>query len=96
MQTIELNAVGARRYSFEDRDSKRLVEGVNIYYLNEEVNDDVVGVIPAKVTLPYDAWNKVSRFPFPCACDATLTQTLTAKGVKTNVTDINLSKRNDK
>lgn len=91
--TIELYVVGAKAYSFNDRETGRLVEGVNIFYLNEDKTDNQsVGQVPAKVTLPFHFFDKVSTFKFPSLCKATLEQQLTAKGVKTKVVDLNFVK----
>lgn len=94
MSDLKLNVVGARRYSFNDRETGRLVQGVNVYYLGSPENgEDTCGVIPAKVTLPYETFNKISSFPFPSICIAKTAQVLTAKGVKTNVVDLEFGEK---
>lgn len=91
---ITLHVVGARRYSFNDRETGRLVEGVNVFYLSEDKTDEnSCGQVPAKVTLPYHFFDKIKTFEFPATCKAQLQQTLTAKGVKTNVVGLDFIKK---
>jgi hypothetical protein len=79
------NVVGATRYSFEDRESKRLVEGVNVWFMQESEGKDAVGQIPAKVSLPIDTWEDVRYLPFPIDCEAHTKEVITKRGIISKV-----------
>ena len=78
--------VGATRYSFQDKESKRQVEGVNVWFMQNADGENQVGKIPQKISLPIDSWVKVSVLPFPCACEAVVEQSFSSKGIKSKVT----------
>ena len=79
---------GASRYSFNDRDTGRLVEGVNVFFMQTASTADQVGKIPQKVSLPISAWDKVKAIPFPIDCEAVIEQQFTSRGIKSKVVDI--------
>lgn len=93
MQNQTLKIEGVRKYSFTDDKTGRLVEGVNVYFLQEEHDEHTIGKIPAKISLPITAWNKVSRFHFPCECAPEFKQEFSAKGVRTKVVDLHQVKQ---
>jgi hypothetical protein len=82
------NVVGASRYSFEDKDSKRLVEGVNVFFLQDASNQDQIGQITSKVSLPISAWGGITQIKFPSDCEAFVEQQFTSKGIKSKVTSL--------
>lgn len=88
-QTLTIKVIGAKSYSFNDDKSGRLVEGVNVFYeTTPEDRNQGVGIIPAKMNLPYESWDKVRNLPFPSICEPIMEQKLTTKGVKTFVTGL--------
>jgi hypothetical protein len=82
------NVVGARKYSFKDKDSQRLVEGVNVFFLEKANSADDVGQIPNKISVPYHEWDNIRMLPFPVACEAVLEQVFSSKGIKTKVVSL--------
>lgn len=86
--TLVMRVEGARRYSFKDEKTGRTVEGVNVYYkeVNEQPDADVLGSIQKKVSLPYDSFSELQKLTFPSNCEPVITQQLTSKGIKSNVT----------
>lgn len=89
---MQVKIEGAQPYSFKDNESGRLVEGVNVFFLQKSQNADAVGMIPTKVTLPYSTWDKVKQLNFPSHCSLEMEQFFTQKGVKTKVVDLTLVK----
>lgn len=75
---------GATPYSFTDEKTGRLVQGVNVFHLVDATGDSV-GRIPSKITLPYEAWNSIQSFPFPCDCEVVTRQEFGRKGIQTKV-----------
>ena len=88
-QKMELNVVGAQGYSFNDDKNGRLVEGVNVFHLVDgDITNGSVGLIPSKITWPYDAWGKISSFKYPVKCEVKTEQVFTKKGIVTKVVDL--------
>lgn len=79
---------GASRYNFTDRESGRVVQGVNVFHLVESEGEDARGKIPSKITLPIEAWDYIVRYNFPCKCSLVTKQILGKKGVITKVIGI--------
>lgn len=58
MDSLDVMILGANRYQFEDSKTKREVKGCTVHYvqLAQADNDNIVGLIPAKATLPFEAF----------------------------------------
>jgi hypothetical protein len=56
--------LSARRYDFKDEAGKQ-VQGVNLTYLTDDVQDDpdARGLAPMNVTAPYDLWPQLGVVP---------------------------------
>lgn len=65
METRKVLVVGAKRYSFTDRESNRQVEGTKVHYLDLETlkENDSAGMIPASVNLEYGEFSKFEQLP---------------------------------
>jgi len=88
-EKMKLNIVGAQSYSFTDSSSGRLVEGLNVFHLVEgDPNKGTWGLIPSKITLPYEMWKKISLWSYPVNCEVITEQTFSKKGVVTKVVDL--------
>lgn len=85
-----VEAVGARKYSFTDKDSGRLVEGVTVYHLQEQ--EGCLGKIPSKLSFPFALSAKISGLTFPARYEIETTQVLSSKGVITKFVDLHLVK----
>jgi hypothetical protein len=78
--------VGAKAYSFNDKESGRLVEGINVWFTTKgDASKNEFGEIPQKLNLPITALNEVASLPFPVACEARIEQEFTSRGIKTKV-----------
>lgn len=84
MTDIVVRVEGAQWYSFTDDKTGRLVQGVNVFHL-VDAGENGVGKIPSKITLPFEVWDSISRFPFPCDCKLITKQEFTRKGILTKV-----------
>lgn len=88
-EKMKLNIVGAQAYSFTDSSSGRLVEGLNVFHLVQgEPNNGTWGLIPSKITLPHEMWQKLSKWNFPVECEVKMEQAFTKKGIVTKVVDL--------
>lgn len=87
---LKVNVIGAKRYSFNDRESGRLVEGVNVFYTRPADGSDEIGEVTQKVTLPIDTFPKIKSFKFPANCEVVLEQKLSSKGVVSKPVDLKL------
>lgn len=85
MTDFNILVEGASKYSFTDRDSGRLVEGVNVFHMIEAENENQLGQIPSKITLPIESWNYLVKFNYPCTCSLVTKQILGKKGIITKV-----------
>lgn len=88
MNELSMNVIGARLYSFTDDRSGRLVQGVNVFHLVEATNAETIGQVPAKITLPIETWDYISKLTFPSTCVPITEQLFTTKGIVTKFTGI--------
>lgn len=86
-QNLVIEAVGARKYSFNDEKTGRLVEGVTVHHLT--VQDGCVGKIPSKISFPIALADKIGTFNFPSKFEVVTKQELRSKGVITKFVDLN-------
>jgi hypothetical protein len=63
MQTVTV--IYAKRYSFTNRETGELVEGVTVQYLPDEIANkpDEKGQQPVKLSMPVGNWNQVESVP---------------------------------
>ena len=62
--TLQIQLMNARRYSFKDKNTGRLVEGCTIEYIVPESRDNdenSKGIFPKSATLPYKCFDKVTE-----------------------------------
>jgi hypothetical protein len=79
---LKLVIEGATKYSFNDRESGRLVEGINLYYLEPKNTANSVGKIPQKITISdVSKWEKVNTLVFPSTVELVTEQILGSKGI---------------
>ena len=77
-QNLTCIVTGAKRYSFEDKDTKKQVEGTKVHFLqlNKVEENDAFGFIPAVTTMPYEYFEKLKGLKLPHLCDAILNVSL--------------------
>lgn len=89
MENMTLKIEGASMYSFTDDKSGRLVQGVNVFHMVKgSYESNSVGLIPSKISLPFETWERISNYPFPSEFEIVTSQVLSRKGIVTKVTDI--------
>lgn len=91
MTDLVIRVEGAQAYSFTDDKSGRLVQGVNVFHL-VDAGENGVGKIPSKITLPFETWDYIRTFAFPCDCNVITKQEFTRKGIVTKVSGIKMVK----
>lgn len=90
---ITVTAVGAQIYSFNDRDTGRLVEGITVYYLEDAKHDNKCGKLPQKISISdCSQWGEIKNYPFPCPVDVLTEQRLGGKGVYSKTIGVILKK----
>lgn len=64
-QKMKVVVLGANRYSFEDRSSKREVEGCKVHYisLDDQGGQNQIGMIPLAENMDYGFFNKLGKVP---------------------------------
>jgi hypothetical protein len=88
MGNLVVKIEGASKYSFTDDKTNRLVEGVNVFYLHNKNSEHSVGLIPQKITLPFDSWGYVKDLSFPVSAEIITEQQLGSKGVFNKVVGV--------
>lgn len=89
MENIKVLLIGVKRYSFEDKDSGRLIEGTKAHFLQMVAaeDDNTYGFIPAVTTMPYHYYEQAKKLEMPQLCDAILTLQLSGSKPSVKVTD---------
>ena len=66
--------LGVNQYSFQDKDSQRLIEGCSVHYvkLDAEESDDKRGYHPVKASLPQEQYGMFKGVGFPQECQASI------------------------
>lgn len=65
MENEKLLVVGCKAYNFSDRNTGETLKGLNVHYLSESKDDNVVGFSYGKANLNYDLFNDYKNAPFP-------------------------------
>jgi hypothetical protein len=88
-QNLIIIVEGAYKYSFNDKQSGRLVEGITVYYMQEKNQENSVGRIPQKISISdVGQWQNISALKFPCTAEIISEQALGSKGVYTKVVGV--------
>jgi hypothetical protein len=84
---VEVILLGVQPYSFKDRETGRLVEGVNVYFIEKqaEKSDYGVGFVPKKANLPIDTLSTLKELEFPYTAKVDVDSRFTSRGVVTKV-----------
>lgn len=84
---VEVILLGVQPYSFRDRDTGRLVEGVNVYFVEKQAveGDYGVGYLPRKASLPIDTFSTFKDLDFPLTARVEVDSRFTSRGVVTRV-----------
>lgn len=88
MENVEVTILGVSAYSFNDKETGRLVEGCNVWFIEKdpENNENAKGFVPRKATLPIDTFDKLKSLTFPHVAKAELTTKFSTRGAVTKIT----------
>jgi hypothetical protein len=92
---VEVILLGIQPYSFKDKDSNRLVEGVNVYFIEKqaEKSDFGIGFVPKKANLPIEAFDYLKQLDFPYSARVITESRFTNRGVMTKIVDFKPDKK---
>jgi hypothetical protein len=92
---VEVILLGVQPYSFKDKETDRLVEGVNVYFIERqaEKSDFGVGFIPKKANLPIQAFAYLKELDFPYSARVITESRFTSRGVITKIIDFKPDKK---
>ena len=81
MDPMQVIILGASKYSFEDRETGRQIEGCKVHFLNLEEMDEenVTGFIPSSANMPYKYHEAVRSLELPHLAEAGVTVSFTGK-----------------
>lgn len=84
---VEVILLGVQPYSFKDRDTGRLVEGVNVYFIEKqaEKSDYGIGFLPRKANLPIDTLSVFKDLEFPFIAKVEVNSRFSSRGVATKI-----------
>lgn len=65
MEKLKVVVLGANRYSFEDRETKREIEGCKVHYvgINAESSQNQIGMVPLSENMEYGYFNQLGTVP---------------------------------
>jgi hypothetical protein len=92
---VEVILLGVQPYSFKDKDSDRLVEGVNVYFIERqaEKSDYGVGFVPKKANLPIQSFAFLKDLEYPYSARVITESRFTSRGVMTKIVDFKPDKK---
>jgi hypothetical protein len=84
---VEVILLGVQPYSFKDKDSDRLVEGLNVFFIERkaEKSDFGIGFLPKKASLPKESYDFFKDLEFPYTAKVIADSRFTSRGVVTKV-----------
>lgn len=89
MENVQVILTGLKRYSFQDRETGRQIEGTKAHFLQvvPAADENTAGYIPAVANLPYEYFERAKKLDLPHLCDAILSLQLTGNKPQVKVTD---------
>jgi hypothetical protein len=86
---VEVILLGVQPYSFRDRETDRLVEGLNVFFIEKspETGQYGYGFLPKKANLPIEALEFFSNLEFPYNASVVTDSRFTSRGVVTKIID---------
>lgn len=79
--------LGARKYDFANQETGEIIKGCNVFYstLKQENDENLVGSVANKVSLPYDEFQKYQSIKYPSIAEMSYSLSFSGRNPRINV-----------